>query len=109
MNYSKGDIVLLPYPFTDLKAAKVRPAIVAAPEDGKYSDIFVVPITSRTMTLNTGEYVLKDWISAGLNISSAVKRGCVLVDTKLILQKVGTCSKRDIASLNKALKQWLAL
>ena len=109
MNYSKGDIVLLPYPFTDLKSNKVRPAVVAAPEDGKYSDIFVVPITSRTTKLNTGEYVLKDWSSAGLNVPSAVKRGCVLVDTKLILQKVGICSKSDVVSLNKALKQWLEL
>ena len=109
MNFSKGDIVLLPYPFTDLKASKVRPAVVVAPEDGRYSDVFVVPITSRTTTLNTGEYLLKDWSSAGLNVPSAVKRGCILVDTKLILQKVGTCSKPDVASLDKALKQWLEL
>ncbi|MBV5341308.1 MAG: type II toxin-antitoxin system PemK/MazF family toxin [Deltaproteobacteria bacterium] len=109
MNFSKGDIVLLPYPFTDLKTSKVRPAVVAAPEDGRYSDIFVVPITSRITALNTGEYVLKDWIPAGLNVPSAVKRGCILVDTKLILKRVGTCSKHDILVLNKALKQWLAL
>jgi mRNA interferase MazF len=109
MNYSKGDIVLLPYPFTDLKASKVRPAVVVAPEDGKYSDVFVVPITSRTTTLSAGEYVLKDWNSAGLNVPSAVKRGCVLVDAKLILQKVGACSKPDVAALNKALKQWFVL
>ncbi len=30
MNYSKGDVVLLPYPFTDLKTARVRPAVVVA-------------------------------------------------------------------------------
>lgn len=66
MNYSKGDIVLLPYPFTDLQASKVRPAIVVASEDGKYSDVFVVPVTSRTSALNSGEYVLKNWSSAGL-------------------------------------------
>lgn len=109
MNFSKGDVVLLPYPFTDLKTSKVRPAVVAAPEDGKYSDIFVVPLTSRITTINAGEYVLKDWTSAGLNVPSAIKRGCILVDTKLILQKVGTCSKPDIAALNKALILWLGL
>ena len=109
MNYSKGDVVLLPYPFTDLQASKVRPAIVVASEDGKYSDVFVVPVTSRTSALNSGEYVLKNWSSAGLNVPSAVKRGCVLVDTKLILKKVGTCSKPDVTTLNRALKQWLEL
>ena len=109
MNFSKGDIVLLPYPFTDLKASKVRPAVVVATEDGRYADIFLVPVTSRTSELNSGEFMLKEWSYAGLNVPSVVKRGCVLVDTKLILKKVGTCSKADIALLNKALKKWLEL
>jgi len=70
MNYSKGDVVLLPYPFTDIKTSKVRPAVVAASPDGKYSDLFVVPLTSRTGNLNAGEFVLKDWNNAGLNVVS---------------------------------------
>jgi mRNA interferase MazF len=109
MNYSKGDVVLLPYPFTDLKTAKVRPAVVAASADGKYSDLFVVPLTSRTVNLNAGEFVLKDWSNAGLNVASAVKRGCVLIDTALIRLKVGTLTRRDTATLNKSLKLWLEL
>ncbi|MBI5076277.1 MAG: type II toxin-antitoxin system PemK/MazF family toxin [Nitrospirae bacterium] len=109
MNYSKGDVILLSYPFTDLKTTKVRPAVVASSEDGRYSDVFVVPVTSRIENLNIGEFELRDWGNAGLNITSAVKRGCVLVDTGLIKLKVGRLSKRDIVSLNKALKQWLEL
>ena len=109
MNYSKGDIILLPYPFTDLKTTKVRPAVVASTKDGWYSDVFVVPVTSRIENLNSGEFVLRDWGNAGLNVISAVKRGCVLVDTGLIKLKVGRLSKRDTLSLNKALKQWLEL
>lgn len=46
MNCSKGDVILLPYPFTDLKATKVRPAVVVSSNQGKYDDLFVVPITS---------------------------------------------------------------
>jgi mRNA interferase MazF len=109
MNYSKGDVVLLPYPFTDLKTAKVRPAVVVASEEGKYADLFVVPLTSKTTNLNTGEFVLKDWNSAGLNVSSAVKRGCVLIDAALIRLKVGSLTKRDTSALNKSLKLWLEL
>jgi len=109
MNYSKGDVVLLPYPFTNLKTTKVRPAIVAAIEDSRYADVFVVPVTSRIENLNTGEFVLRDWDKAGLNVVSAVKRGCVLVETSLIKLKVGKLSKRDIAAFNASLKQWLEL
>lgn len=109
MNYSKGDVVLLPYPFTDLKTTKVRPAVVIATQDGRYSDVFVVPLTSRTGNLNIGEFVLKDWSKAGLNVASAAKRGCVLIDTGLIKLKVGGLSKRDVMSLNNSLKLWLEL
>jgi len=109
MNYSKGDVILLPYPFTDLKVTKVRPAVVVANEDRRYSDVFVVPLTSRIGNLNSGEFLLQDWSKAGLNVVSAAKRGCVLVDTGLIKLKVGKLSRRDITSLNKALKLWLEL
>jgi len=109
MNYSKGDVVLLPYPFTNLKTTKVRPAVVAATEDGRYADVFVVPVTSRIENLNSGEFVLRDWDKVGLNVVSAVKRGCVLVETSLIKLKVGKLSKRDIAAFNSALKKWLEL
>jgi len=109
MNFSKGDIVLLPYPFTNLKTTKVRPAVVVATEDGRFADVFVVPVTSRIENLNTGEFVLRDWNKSGLNVISAVKRGCVLVETSLIKMKVGKLSKRDITVFNSALKQWLEL
>ena len=54
MNYSKGDVILLSYPFTDLTKLKVRPAVVVGASK-KYSDIFIVPITSRIDNLSEGE------------------------------------------------------
>ena len=52
---------------------------------------------------------MRDWDKTGLNVVSAVKRGCVLVETALIKLKVGKLSKRDIATFNAALKKWLEL
>jgi len=69
----------------------------------------LVPLTSRTGNLNIGEFVLQDWSKAGLNVTSAAKRGCVLVDTGIIKLKVSGLSKRDVTSLNKSLKLWLEL
>lgn len=109
MNFSKGDVVLLPYPFTDLKASKVRPAVVAGSVTGHYQDVFLVPLTSRVASLNSGEFILSDWSGAGLNVATAVKRGCVLLDTSLVLKLVGSLSSRDRLALDSALRLWLEL
>jgi len=101
--------VLLPYPFTDLSSSKVRPAVVVASNRGKYSDLFVVPITSRTSDLGVGEFQLAGWQSAGLNVPSAVKRGCVLVDVALFRKKVGSLTITDLTALNASIKLWLEL
>src|SRR3990172_3803867 len=73
-NSSKNDIVLVRYPFSDLSGAKVRPAVVvSAPHVSQ--DIFIVPLTSKTLSLLADEFPLVDWKEAGLNVPTAVKRG----------------------------------
>jgi len=109
MNYSKGEIILLAYPFTDLSTQKVRPAVVASADDGKYEDIFVVPMTSKIHKLADSEFVLSNWKEAGLNVPTAIKRGCILIDINLVIKKVGRLSDNDLLSLDDSLKIWLGL
>ncbi len=109
MNYSKGEVILLAYPFTDLSTQKVRPAAVVSADDGKYDDIFVVPLTSKVHKLAGSEFVLENWQEAGLNVPTAIKRGCILIDDKLVIKKVGRLSENDLVSLDNALKSWLGL
>ena len=73
-SYSKLEMVLVSYPFSDLTSAKVRPAIVVNARHVS-QDLFVVPLTSKTSSLLAGEFVLTQWKKAGLNVETAVKRG----------------------------------
>ena len=109
MNYSKNDIILIPYPFTDMSSQKVRPAVVISSDKGKYEDVFIVPLTSRIHNLSDDEFCLQDWEESGLNVPTAVKRGCLLVDSSLIIKIIGTLSKTDSELISKALKSWLEL
>ena len=103
---SKNDIVLVRYPFSDLSDAKVRPAVVvSAPHASQ--DLFIVPLTSRTVSLLPGEFLLADWMAAGLNVPTAVKRGLYTVHQNLIVKTVGRLTQRDAHQLQRSLREWL--
>ena len=46
MIYRRGDLALVPFPFTDFSSAKRRPVLVLADPDD-YSDFLAVAVTSR--------------------------------------------------------------
>lgn len=101
-NYSKNDVILVRYPFSDLSGSKVRPAVVVnAPHVSQ--DIFIVPMTSRTASLLTGEFLLTDWAAAGLNVPTAVKRGLYTVHQTLIVKAIGSLTNPDAEQLERSL------
>ena len=73
-SFSRNDVVLVAYPFSDRTGVKVRPAVVVSGPH-RSRDLFVVPLTSRADRMAEGEFSLADWRSAGLNMASVVKRG----------------------------------
>ena len=107
-NYSRGDVLLVQYPFTDLSRVKVRPAVVVHASHPS-QDSFVVPLTSRLANLQAGEFALADWEKAGLNVPTAVKRDIYTIHPSLIAKFIGCLSASDSRSLEKALREWLGL
>ena len=71
MIYKRGDIVLVPFPFSDLSAAKNRPVLLLTDPD-KFGDFLAVGVTSRshhalsipitTSALESGELPLNSWV-----------------------------------------------
>lgn len=107
-SYSKNDVILVRYPFSDLSSSKVRPAVVInAPHVSQ--DIFTVPLTSRKEFLLDGEFLLSDWSEAGLNVATVVKRGLYTVHENLILKLIGKLSESDAKQLEQSLIAWLGL
>ncbi|MGL5510511.1 MAG: type II toxin-antitoxin system PemK/MazF family toxin [Microcoleaceae cyanobacterium] len=107
-SYSKNDVILVRYPFSDLSSSKVRPAVVVnAPHPSQ--DIFIVPLTSRTGYLLDGEFLLSDWSEAGLNVATVLKRGVYTVQENLIIKIIVKLSERDADNLEQSLRAWLGL
>lgn len=107
-NYSKHDVILVVYPFTDFSGTKIRPAIVVNTPHSSM-DLFMVPLTSWASSFLPGEFMLKDWSGAGLNVPSVVKRGLATVQNRLVMKVVGKLQLEDTILLEKSLRQWLGI
>lgn len=97
-SYNQGDVVLVPFPFTDFSTFKQRPAVVISSNGFNriHQDVIVAAITSHLSTQPLfSDYRLDpaDWKSAGLPKASLVKLGKVVtIDQRLIRKKLGSLS-----------------
>jgi mRNA interferase MazF len=105
-SYSKNDVVLVRYPFSDLSSSKVRPAIVVnSPHPSQ--DILITPLTSKMGSLLDGEFSLSEWSAAGLNVPTAVKRGVYTIQESLVIKLIGKLADVDAKRLEQSLRGWL--
>jgi len=107
-SYSKHDVILVHYPFSDLSSSKVRPAVVVSTSHPS-QDIMITPLTSKTSSLLEGEFMLSDWAEAGLNVATAVKRGIYTVHESLVIKVIGQLMDIDAKQLEQSLQCWLGL
>jgi len=90
-----GDVVLLPFPFTDLSTVKQRPAVVISADafNARQRDVVVLAVTSQLpAVLNPEDYPLdrEDLRAGGLPKPSIVKCGKLLtIDQRLIRKVLG--------------------
>jgi len=97
MTYEKWDIVLIPFPFTDLTSAKRRPGLVISPSNyNQGSDILIVFITSNLNTTpREGDYLIKNWAASGLPKPSQIRIKLATIARSIIIKKLGNLSTVD--------------
>ncbi|MFQ5866130.1 MAG: type II toxin-antitoxin system PemK/MazF family toxin, partial [bacterium] len=84
MNYELGEVVLLTFPQTDLRATSKRPALVLF--DGGDVDLVVSRITSQPQIGKT-EYKIVNWQKAGLLFESWVRVGKIATLDKSLIDR----------------------
>jgi len=94
--FVKGDVVVVPFPFSDLTQSKRRPALVIAELTGK--DVILCQITSQWIN---DEYAIlideKDFDEGGLNQRSHIRPNRIFTaDSSIILYPVGHLKKKTI-------------
>ena len=106
MPYHFGDVILVPFPFTDQTTTKKRPAVVVSSEvyHRERPDLILMAITSQLRPAPTvGEAAVLRWQEAGLLKPSLIKPLVTTIETNLVLRQLGTLHAEDQDSLRKIL------
>jgi mRNA interferase MazF len=105
MNLAKGDVVLVPFPFTDLSQTKLRPAIVlyVQPEG---EDITLCFISSQNLERVSRDELIIDpeFAQTGLKSKSKVRVSrIVTLEKQLIKRKLGSLGLQLIENVDRVL------
>lgn len=94
--FVKGDVVVAPFPFSDLSTSKKRPAVVVAALTG--DDVVLCQITSKTITDNYAISVRDaDFTSGGLRQPSNIRPNRLFTaEGKIILYRAGVLSTQKM-------------
>ncbi|MDT5124152.1 MAG: mRNA interferase MazF [Acidobacteriota bacterium] len=106
-NYSFGDIVLVPFPFTDQTTTKKRPAVVvsSASYNTARPDLILMAVSSQMRaTAIIGEVSIIGWQKAGLLKPSVGKPVLTTIEKGLVLRQLGQLEKQDRHALQNALR-----
>jgi mRNA interferase MazF len=106
-SFRQGDIVLVPFPFTDLSAVKQRPALIISPDrlNDVRPDLVVVAITSQIpAALDEDEVRLPEaeLAACGLPKPSIVKLGKIFtIHQGLIRKRLGRLPQRTLEEIRR--------
>jgi len=99
--FVRGDVVILPFPFSDLTGAKRRPALVLADLGG--DDAILCQITSRAgFDKYAVEICINDFLFGSLPLNSYARPNKLFTaDKSLIISTAGRLNHRKIEEVIK--------
>ena len=94
--FVKGDVVVAPFPFSDLSAAKKRPALVVAELSG--NDVIVCQITSQVVKDHYAVALTDtDFVSGGLRQASNIRPNRIFTaDATFVSYRAGAISPAKV-------------
>lgn len=95
---NKGDIVLIPFPFTDLSGLKNRPALILIAGE---TDITLSFITTQLKWEEPLDVIIEPSFENGIKRTSIIRLSkLATLDKDLALGKLGNLSQSEMATVN---------
>lgn len=108
MGHAFGEVVLVPFPFTNQSGVKKRPAVIVSSVgyNTNRRDLIIMAITSQVrQPLGFGEAIVSDWQTAGLIKPSVLKPVFTTIEQGLVVQTMGMLSSSDLRTLRETVAQ----
>jgi len=99
--FLKGDVVVLPFPFSDLSKSKRRPALVVAKLEG--DDVILCQITSEAR-VDSYSIVLSDsdFKTGKLSLTSLIRPNRIFTaDKSIVIYRIGSLKDSKIKGVEK--------
>jgi len=105
MPYRRGDVIAVPYEYSDLTGGKVRPAVVISSEAYNLvcPDVVAAGVSSQVAKAGPYDHILTDWATAGLRYPSLIRGRLLTIEQSLIRRTVGRLSRADLAAFEEKL------
>jgi mRNA interferase MazF len=106
--FVRGDVVVAPFPFSDLSATKKRPALVVAALAG--DDVILCQITSQAVADSYAvPLVDRDFTSGGLRQASSIRPNRLFTaESSIILYRAGAISTAKMQEVRAKLVEILS-
>jgi mRNA interferase MazF len=104
----RGDVIVVPFPFTDRRASKRRPALVlsaASTFNARAGHAVMAMITSATHAPWPLDVAISDLAAAGLPAPSVVRMKLFTLDERLILDRIGHLATKDARAVAAAMSR----
>jgi len=98
-----GDVLIVPFPFSDQSTTKQRPAVIVSSSayNAQRPDLILLAVTGQQ---RQGDVVVNRWREAGLLKPSVLKPVVTTIEKRLVRGKLGRLQDED----SRALKALLA-
>jgi len=109
-----GQIVLTPFPYTDLSGSKLRPVLMLRPVSARFDDWLVCIISSQITQAEPGFDELlgpddTDFIASGLKLPSVLRLSRLAVlNSALLAGYIGTISDARLHKVRRRIADWIA-
>ena len=109
MIFEPLDVVVVPFPFTDRRTAKRRPALIVSSADfNRDREQSILAMITSAGGDWPSDVALLNWREAGLNVPCKVRFKLFTLDDALLVRKLGRLSERDGEAVKEALGRALA-